>query len=162
MPRPSCVDSVAGSRHHIAVTAEKGELHCGFPAPRSWTLTTLASGVTRGASLHYSPSCALICRNERNTSPREARPSFVQMRRGPQQPLPVICHLICHLLVRPQPRLHWDYCSSGLNSRERGLNAPQDTSEALILTSEKETFKGPHSPQECHHNRSSWANITRQ
>ena len=80
-----------------------------------------------------------------NTSPREARPSFVQMRR-PQQPLPVICHLICHLPVRPHPRLHWDYCSSGLNSRERGLTASQDTSEGLILTSEKETFKGPHWP----------------
>ena len=162
MPRPSCVDSVAGSRRHMAVTAEKGELHCRFLAPKSWTLTTLASDVTRGASLHYSPSCALICQWAEIPPQEKPAPPLCKWGGRPQQPLPVICHLICHLLVRPQPRLHWDYCSSGLNSRERGLNAPQDAREGLILTSEKETFKRPHSPQECHHNRSSWANISWQ
>lgn len=30
------------------------------------------------------------------------------------------------------------------------------------LTFENETFKGPHLPQKCNHNRSSWANITWQ
>lgn len=76
------------------------------------------------------------------------------------RPLPIICHLICHLLSRLQPRLPWDYRFSGLNSRERDFNAFQDTSRAH-LTLENETFKGPHSPQECHY-RSSWANITWQ
>lgn len=79
----------------------------------------------------------------------------------PQQPLPIICHLICHLLFRPQPRLHWDYCSSGLNSRER-LKCFSGHQLGAHLAFENETFKGPHSPQECYHNRSSWANITWQ
>ena len=91
MPRPSCVGSVAGSRHHIAVTAEKGELHCGLLAPKSWTLTTLASDVTEEP--HYitalcAPSFVAM---SGNTSPREARPSFVQMRR--ETTAAPACHL---------------------------------------------------------------------
>lgn len=63
-----------------------------------------------------------------NTSPGEASPSFVQVRR--ETTAAPAYHLPPHLppLFRPQPGLHWDYCSSGLNSRERGLNASQDTS----------------------------------
>lgn len=94
-PGPSCVGSVAGSRHHGTVTAEKGELHCRLLAPKNWTLTTLAGDVTRGASLHYSPLCALICCNERKYLPRRGQPLLCASRETAAAPA---YHLPPHLL----------------------------------------------------------------
>lgn len=80
---PGSAGSVAGRRHHGALTAEDwrrtNQLNSipGLLAPKNWTLTTSTSDITREASLGYSSLCTLICRSERKYLPGEASPSFV-------------------------------------------------------------------------------------
>lgn len=89
-----------------------------------------------------------------NTSPGEDSPSFVQKRKetttGP-----------CLSSATSSATFSLD-SSPGSTGITVPLVKTLGHGLGVHLTFENETFKGPHSPQACHYNRSSWANITWQ
>lgn len=156
MPRPSCVGSATGSRHHGAVTAEDWEWTNqlksipGLLAPKNWTLTTSTSDITREASLDYSLLCTLICCSERKYLPAEVSPSFVQKSGDhnksslPSATFP----------LDPSPGSAGIYCSSGLN------NTLQYTSWRVQSAFENKNYKVPHYHKKYYPNRNSERQIS--